>query len=126
MVDSSEVFVSATHRVTLDWPSQGASMNSRKNWRSKHALQKKMKHDAMMLCRDLPECTMTGNIPVRITFYPPDKRRRDADNLLSSIKTALDAIAEQIGSDDSNFWPLTLDKGEKVKNGKVEIDLFYA
>jgi crossover junction endodeoxyribonuclease RusA len=36
-----------------------------------------------------------------ITFYCPDRRRRDIDNLLASLKPSLDGIANATGIDDS-------------------------
>ena len=38
-----------------------------------------------------------------IDFYPPDKRKRDDDGLLSSMKAARDGIADALGIDDSRF-----------------------
>jgi len=113
------------HIVTLDWPSQKSSMNSREHWSKKAASQKAQKHAAAMLCRHLPQCKHEGEIPVTVTFLPPDKRRRDADNLLSSVKLSLDAIALQIGADDSRFWPLTLEKEYGAKQAAVRVFLDY-
>jgi crossover junction endodeoxyribonuclease RusA len=113
------------HIVTLDWPSQKSSMNSREHWSEKAASQKEQKHAAAMLCRHLPKCEREGDIPVKVVFFPPDKRRRDADNLLSSVKLSLDAIALQIGIDDSRFWPVTLVKEDVMKPGAVLVTLDY-
>lgn len=113
-----------THIVTLDWPSQKSSMNSREHWTKRAASQKSQKYIAAILCRHLPRCEHAEDIPVIIIFYPPDKRRRDADNLLSSIKTSLDAIALKMGVDDSKFWPVTLEK-EYGDEAGVKIILHY-
>jgi len=113
------------HIVTLDWPSQKSSMNSREHWSKKAASQKAQKHAAAMLCRHLPKCEHKDDIAVTVMFLPPDKRRRDADNLLSSIKLSLDAIAAQIGVDDSRFWPVKLDKEHGAATARVEVFLDY-
>lgn len=113
------------HIITLPWPSQKSSMNSREHWSKKAASQKAQKHAAAMLCRHLPKCEHKNDIEVTIIFFPPDNRRRDADNLLSSIKLSLDAIAEQIGVDDSKFWPVILDKESKTDKPEVQIILNY-
>jgi crossover junction endodeoxyribonuclease RusA len=42
-----------------------------------------------------------------ITFYPPDRRKRDLDGMLSAIKSGLDGLADAIGCDDSR-WRLSL------------------
>lgn len=59
------------------------------------------------------------NIPISIVFYPPDKRRRDLDNLLASIKGGIDGICEVWNIDDKFFRPITIDFGESVKDGKI-------
>lgn len=59
---------------------------------------------------------------LRITFNPPDRRKRDLDNLLASIKSHLDGVADVIGVDDSK-WGLTLVRGEVVKGGAVKVEV---
>jgi crossover junction endodeoxyribonuclease RusA len=63
-----------------------------------------------------------GPLLVKITFRPPDKRRRDLDNALSSIKAGLDGVADAIGVDDRH-WALMLQWGEPVKGGAVELEI---
>lgn len=109
------------YTVELPWPTQGATLNSRKHWAAKAKIQKAIKEETMALCNHLPQQQNAQKIAITIIFYPPDNRRRDADNLLAAMKPALDAIANQLDVDDSLFWPMTLDKGEKTKDGKVEI-----
>jgi len=38
-----------------------------------------------------------------IDAYPPDNRRRDADGVLASLKSALDGVADALGIDDHRF-----------------------
>jgi crossover junction endodeoxyribonuclease RusA len=113
------------HIVTLDWPSQKSSMNSREHWSKKAESQKAQKHAAAMLCRHLPKCEHKDDIGVTIIFCFPDRRRRDPDNLLSSIKLSLDAIAAQIDVDDSRFWPMTVDKEHGANQAGVRVFLNY-
>ena len=40
---------------------------------------------------------------VHLAFYPPDKRRRDWDNLLAAMKSGLDGVSDALGVDDSEF-----------------------
>lgn len=61
---------------------------------------------------------------VYLVFVPPDKRRRDADNLLASCKAALDGLSDAVGVDDSMFSiRFEIDKVRTVKGGRVEIHL---
>lgn len=40
---------------------------------------------------------------VSLTFLPPDRRRRDLDNLIASMKSGLDVLADALGVDDNRF-----------------------
>ena len=62
-----------------------------------------------------------GYIGVRLTFYPPDKRRRDVDGCLSASKAYLDGIADAIGADDSRF-AISLHMSEQT-GGLVVVDI---
>jgi crossover junction endodeoxyribonuclease RusA len=61
------------------------------------------------------------SVPITITFNPPDKRRRDLDGGLSSLKQSLDGIATALTIDDSKFCPITLQRGEVRKGGSVTV-----
>ena len=55
-------------------------------------------------------------------FHPPDKRRRDLDNMLASAKQGIDAISAAIGLDDYHFG-FTIVRGEPVKGGRIVVDI---
>lgn len=59
---------------------------------------------------------------VSITFCPPDRRRRDLDNMLAACKPLLDGIADATGVDD-HLWSLTIRRGDPVNGGEVRIHL---
>lgn len=62
-------------------------------------------------------------IEVTIYFYPPDKRPRDVDGMLSSLKPSLDAIAAMIGVDDKIFKHYHLTRCDPIKGGRVVVEL---
>ena len=62
---------------------------------------------------------------LRITFCPPDARRRDLDNMLASIKPALDGLSDVLGMDDSR-WSLTIERGPIAASGRVRITISTA
>jgi crossover junction endodeoxyribonuclease RusA len=45
-------------------------------------------------------------LAVHLHFVPPDRRRRDLDNLIASMKAGLDGLADALGVDDSR-WKLS-------------------
>lgn len=57
-----------------------------------------------------------------IQFCPPNRRKRDLDNMLASLKATLDGLSDAMGVDDSG-WSLTLTRGEPVKGGAVFITI---
>ena len=42
-------------------------------------------------------------IPLSIIFHKGDRRRRDQDNLIASMKASLDGVADALGVDDNLF-----------------------
>ena len=111
--------------LTLPWPDKRLSPNARQHRLAVAPLRKSVRHDAMWACKaakmHFPHLVDLG-LHLRITFHPPDLRRRDIDNMLASIKSQLDGVSDVIGVDDSK-WDLTLVRGHVVKGGCVVIDV---
>jgi len=69
------------------------------------------------ICKQLRVRPLPGELAVRIEAYPPDKRRRDLDNML---KAALDACTHGgIWVDDSQISHLQIVRMPQVKGGKI-------
>ena len=109
-------------KVTLDYPPASLSPNKRLHW------SKVSKAKAQYRKSCWADCKAAGwhkidmaHVHVRITFHPPDKRRRDLDNMLSSFKAGIDGIVDAIGVDDSD-WEITLHKSPDTK-GCVVVEL---
>lgn len=105
--------------IRLPWFPRDLSPNARGHWSKKAKAAKKYRADACYIsqamgCRAL----LCERLSVAITFYPPDKRPRDTDNMLASIKSGLDGIADASGVDDSR-WSYTIERGDPVKGGAV-------
>jgi crossover junction endodeoxyribonuclease RusA len=56
-----------------------------------------------------------------MTFCPPTNRARDLDNLIASMKPALDGMAAALGVNDSTFR-FTAEIGEIVPGGRVIVE----
>ena len=63
-----------------------------------------------------------NQLKVTVTFFPPDKRRRDIDGLLSNLKAYLDGISDAIGVDDGG-WDIFLKRGDVRKRGAVRVEM---
>jgi hypothetical protein len=91
--------------IELPWPDRTLHPNARVHW-AKLAKAKKIAREAAYwtvkqsrLQHEFPE----GPLHLWLDFYPPDRRKRDDDGLLSSMKAARDGIASALGIDDSRF-----------------------
>jgi crossover junction endodeoxyribonuclease RusA len=94
-------------QVTLPWPPASLSPNSRCHWRVKASVGKKYRADVYYLCKaaklSVLEPQGNGRIHISLHFYPPDNRRRDLDNCVSSLKWGLDGLAEALKINDERF-----------------------
>ena len=106
-------------KLTLPWPDSALNPNNNNRWK-KIAARKKQRADCCMLAGKVK--WHRNNIPLIITFHPPDKRHRDLDNCLGSLKGALDGICDAWDINDKAFRPITIDFGDKVKGGAVVIE----
>lgn len=110
-------------RVDLPWPHPSLSPNAHVGWRTKHRHRHSYRHTCSWSCVDQKIRKIEAeSIKATIIFSPPDARRRDVDNMLASIKAAIDAVAEAIGVDDSK-WSIEPCRGIPTKGGKVSIIL---
>ena len=104
--------------IELPWPDPILNPNRKAHYHAKAKAAKNARLNAFLLCPST--CTpKEGKKATSVCFYPPDARKRDLDNLLSSMKSAFDGICDKLGINDVDLRPITIDMGEKVKGGKV-------
>ncbi|GHA15298.1 hypothetical protein GCM10007989_07580 [Devosia pacifica] len=109
--------------ITLPWPDKKLSPNARTHWAPKAAAAKAARTDAGWAVRAAVEKKPDWHsVSVSMLFCPPDGRRRDRDNLISSMQAATDGIADALGIDDSKFV-CTYAIGPVVKGGEVRVCL---
>ncbi len=88
-------------QVELDWPpracmpNSGAHVHARTRERRR---QRRAAAGAALVASELPP----GPLAVQLVFTPPDRRRRDLDNLIAACKGALDGVFEANGRDDAD------------------------
>lgn len=110
--------------LILPWPPRELHPNARVHW-SKRAKQTKIERKAAaylaMMAGWASEALPEGRLHLWIDFYPPDRRKRDDDGLMASMKAARDGIADAMGIDDSRFVSHPWIKDEVRKGGEVRI-----
>jgi crossover junction endodeoxyribonuclease RusA len=64
---------------------------------------------------------MMGRLAIKIAAYPPDKRRRDLDNILKAL---LDSLTfSQVIEDDSQFDFISVARRNVITDGAVRITI---
>lgn len=111
--------------IVLPWPPSALSPNARSHWR-KHAAAKKAYRLACGYQAHLQgaKAIDAERLAVRFTFVPPDKRRRDLDNLIAAMKSGIDGLADVLGVDDSK-WRMSFELAEQV-GGMVRVEVVAA
>lgn len=115
--------------ITLPFPASDLMPNRRlgKHWGVTNGAKSRAYSDAYALTYQAMsgyrgEWTPTsGRVPVVLTFNPPDKRKRDLDNMLAAAKSALDGVAAALHMDDREFEPVTLKRGPVTKQGALVV-----
>lgn len=105
--------------ITLPWPPRELSPNSRKDRRHIGDIRRAYR-DAGFFAAKEAAVLPRADSHLSVTFHPPDRRRRDLDNMLASAKHALDGVALAAGVDDYG-WSLSIRRAEPVKGGCVTI-----
>jgi crossover junction endodeoxyribonuclease RusA len=115
-------------RIELPWPPSALLPNAASPgaWRRKQTAAKSFRADCAIMCRAQGlSKTHLEKAHLTIRFCPPDRRRRDLDNMLASFKQGVDAVSEAIGLDDYHFG-MTIMRGEPVKGGSVIVEVSEA
>lgn len=105
--------------IVLPWPDKALSPNARLHWTKVSKIKKAARVYGYWTAREKKASFPEGDIPLTLTFYPPNKRPFDTDGLHSRCKAVLDGIADGWGVNDRRFRPVTLAWGDVVKNGRV-------
>lgn len=108
--------------VTLCWPPAILLPNHKSHWKDKALAVKGQRQLAHWECKIARLARMTGPVGVHMFFYPPDRRRRDEDGMISSLKAALDGVSDAIGVDD-HLFRLSHTVGDIIKRGRVVVTL---
>ena len=111
--------------IFLPFPPKELSPNARLHWAAK-AKVKKAYREACFYEAKLQAVKSMRNelLKVHIVFFPPDKRKRDWDNMLAAAKSGLDGLADAIKVDDYQ-WRISFEVSPYVDNKMmVSVDYF--
>lgn len=107
----------------LPWPPSILSPNYRAHWAKKAKAKKKFKSDCYYSVCGLKRPKIDASSVLVLTFFPPDKRRFDSDNILARLKSGLDGVCEAWRVNDYQFFEITIRRGPAVTGGKIEMEI---
>ncbi len=110
-------------KIELPYPPKELSPNATLHWAKKMKFKKSYRQTcwALALSQKLTAPPGEGKIDIHITFYPPDRRHRDADNMVASIKAGLDGVADALKVNDKRFLPTFKFSDEPL--GKIVVEI---
>lgn len=113
-------------KLLLPWPNKALSPNyrSRSHWPRTNAIKSARRYAwgaaiGAGIPADIPK---DGPVKLAFTFCPPDKRKRDEDNLIASCKSYQDGLADALRIDDNRF-DTKYSMGEPITGGRVEVEI---
>jgi len=120
VTDISEV------RVELGWPPSEVAVNRSKGraWQSSYRARKDGYREGYFAALE----ALGGNRFARADSYrliaymcPPDRRRRDLDNIIAAMKHALDGVCRALEIDDSEIVEVCVYKSSPKPGGKIVV-----
>ena len=94
---------------TFDWPNRLLSPNVPGHWAKKAAAKKAYRNACKRIVEQtdgvMPPIPPDGAVRVLMRFHPPSRRHYDWDNLMASMKSGLDGLADGLGCNDNLFRP---------------------
>lgn len=109
--------------IVLPWPpsvnSYWRTVNGRTMISKKGRIYKQASARAVLACQ--ANRFLAGRLRVRLTAYPPDRRRRDIDNLAKSVLDSMQSAGVYL--DDSQIDELVITRAEVEKGGVIVAEI---
>lgn len=120
--------------IELPFPERKLSPNFRGHWAVILKAKRAAKNAAILATNEarsqLTESELAlladpnALIPYALDITMPDRRNRDEDNVIASLKATYDGIASALDFDDSRLRLTWVSRSKPSKPGKVTISLF--
>lgn len=97
--------------LVLPWPPSALSANARHGHWGARARAARAYREAcgwQAIAQGARRMAADARLHVHLRFVPPDRRRRDDQNLIAAMKSGLDGLADVLEVDDSR-WHVTHD-----------------
>ena len=111
-------------RIELPWPDKTLSPNARTHHQIKAKVTKRARVEGSLLAHGYRDTLTDKDIIETIrTFYPPDRRKRDLDNMGAMCKAYQDGIFDALGVNDSNVKQSSNLIGKSEQGGRVVMEI---
>lgn len=111
-------------KIKFPWFPSEIEPNARCYYKQKNTKFQSYKGDCHILASITKPRDVSKLTGIEIIFNPP-RMNRDLDNCLASCKAMLDGIAQAWECNDKIFRPITIDFGERDKQGSVEFTAHF-
>lgn len=117
--------------MVFPWPDPRLSPNKRFDRRALIAVKQDAKNEAFVITQQnkiVASRVVIGDIAfeLTLTFYPPDRRKRDLDNLYATFKAYQDGMFLALGIDDCKIERVILQRGNPIPGGQVFVNIVEA
>ena len=126
--------------LDLPWPPADLNPNVRGHWADRHRATAQYRNECFVAAKDMINRARRIKAPVpsplptpvsaTVTFWMPNRRRRDLDNLLAAMKPAWDGLVDAglLADDNADQLSITLKPPEYAGSRRaacVELVLAY-
>lgn len=114
-----------TYELVLPYTRPPLNQNQRLHWAVKAKLTKDIKLTTYIIAQSMRLPQGVEFATIELVYYPPDKRRRDEDNLSPTLKACADGIVQYglVLDDNSQHIKSWCTIGPVVKGGKVALNI---
>ena len=114
--------------IELPWPDSRLSPNQRSNRLAQTKVRQAARNVGYVLAFEAKakaqwQPPASGFVRIVYTFHPPDRRHRDLDNLLASMKACADGVAKALQIDDAGWKDIRLIMGDPCNPPKVTMKI---
>ncbi len=111
------------NQVLLPWPPKVLSPNARSHWATRSRAAKAYRNSCLLHAKLVGLTAPAGRLLLVIEFMPPNRQRRDDDNLIAAFKSGRDGLADALGVDDCLFVTQCSLSTEVRPGGAVRVTL---
>jgi crossover junction endodeoxyribonuclease RusA len=112
--------------IVFPWPDSRLSPNKRFDRRQLIAVKGEAKDAAFIITKENKVVVIDADLQLTLTFYPPDRRKRDLDNLYATFKAYQDGMFLALGIDDCKIERVILQRGNPIPGGQVFVEIVEA